>query len=185
VSGVAAAADPATTAATADRRDLRMVVLGVAAWAGGLVALLTPGWVTAALVAVGLVLVSTWRRRGRPVGVAVGGLLVATAVAGSVAVRAEAHSTGPVARLAEQRAVASFAARVTSDPVTRAGRYGDFVVVRLTVREVSGRGHRFAVRTPVYAPGCAGGSRGGARGDPRRGPGQPGRSCPRAGARRR
>lgn len=147
------AAGAATAAAAGDRGDLRMVVLGVAAWAGGLVALLTPGWVAAALVAVGLVLVSTLRRRGRSVGVAVGGLLVATAVAGSVAVRAEAHSTGPVARLADQRAVATFTARVTSDPVTRPGRYGDFVIVRLTVREVSGRGHRFSVRTPVVLVG--------------------------------
>jgi competence protein ComEC len=156
VTDVAAAAAQATDTATdreVDRSDLRMVVLGVAAWAGGLVALLTPGWVAAALVAVGLVLVSTLRRCGRSVGVVVGGLLVAAAVAASVAVRAEAHSTGPVARLAEQRAVAAFTARVTSDPVSRPGRYGDYVVVRLTVQEVTGRGHRFAVRTRVVLVG--------------------------------
>jgi competence protein ComEC len=135
------------------RADLRMVLLGVAAWAGGLVALLTPGWVGAALVAVGLAAAAGLWRRGRPVGTAVGAVLVAAAVAAGVMVRAEAHTTGPVARLAEQRAVATVTARVTSDPVTRKGRFGDFVVARLTVQEVVGRGHRFAVRTPVVLIG--------------------------------
>lgn len=126
-----------------------MVVLGVAAWAGGLVALLVPGWVGAALLAVVLAAVAGMARGGHRVGVAVGALLVGTAVAASVVVRAEAHTTGPVARLAEQRAVATFVGRVTSDPVTRQGRFGDFVVARMTIEEVVGRGQRFAVRTPV------------------------------------
>jgi competence protein ComEC len=126
-----------------------MVVLGVAAWGGGLLALLTPGWVPAALVVAALAAVGAAARRGRPIGLALGCVLVGAAVAGCVLVRAEAHLTGPVARLAEQRAVVSVEARVTSDPVVRSGRFGDFVVVRLSVHRVSGRGHDFSTRAAV------------------------------------
>ena len=137
----------------AGRPDLRMVVLGAAAWAGGLLALLTPGWVTAALLAAGLAGLGAAARRGRANGLAAGCLLVGAAVAVCGAVRAEANTTGPVARLADQRAQVTLVGRVISDPVTREGRYGDFVVVRLTVDEVSGRGHRFATRAPVLVIG--------------------------------
>ncbi|MGA9749530.1 MAG: ComEC/Rec2 family competence protein, partial [Nocardioides sp.] len=79
----------------------------------------------------------------------VGCVLVGGAVAAGVAVRAEANATGPVARLAQERAVVELDGRVGSDPVTREGRYGDFVVVRLTVLVVTGRGHAFHTRSPV------------------------------------
>src|SRR5688572_12982362 len=99
-----------------------MVVLGVAAWCGGLLALLGPGWVPPALAAGALAGIGTAARHGRPTGLALACVLVGSAVAGCALVRAEANSTGPVARLAEQRAVVALEARVTSDPVTRTGR---------------------------------------------------------------
>lgn len=139
----------------AERPDLRMVVIGAAAWAGGLLALLAPPWLSGGLLAAGLAGIAGRRHRGGPVGLAVGCLLVASAVATSVLVRAEAHTTGPVARLADERAVVTLTGRVTSDPVTRTGRFGDYVVVRLAVEEVAGRGQRFRVRVPVVVIGDA------------------------------
>jgi competence protein ComEC len=126
-----------------------MVVLGVAAWCGGLLALLGPGWVPPALAAGALAGIGTAARRGRPTGLALACVVVGSAVAGCALVRAEANSTGPVSRLAEQRAVVTLEARVTSDPVTRTGRYDDFVVVRLSVSRVDGRGRTFSTRAPV------------------------------------
>ena len=139
-----------------DRPDLRMVALGAAAWAGGLATVLAPPWWVVALLAAALAAVGGWSLRTRTSRAegswrwtVIACLLVGGAVAAGVAVRAEANATGPVARLADERAVVSLVGRVDSDPVTREGRYGDFVVVRLTLLRVSGRGYDFHVRSPV------------------------------------
>jgi competence protein ComEC len=166
---VSAGSPPVDDVVPPEPADLRMVVLGLAAWAGGLVAALTPTWVTGALVATGLVALvgllgvsgplratgggMRGSRAPVPWAVAAGCLLVGSAVAGGVLVRAESNATGPVARLAQQRAVVTMTARVGSDPVTREGSFGEFVVVRLSVREVTGRGRAFATRAPVLAIG--------------------------------
>ncbi len=48
-----------------------------------------------------------------------------------------------------QRAFGYIEGVVTSDPKTSAGRYAEFVTVRLSAREVTGRGHTYVVSSPV------------------------------------
>jgi competence protein ComEC len=122
-----------------------MPALGVAAWAGGLLALL-PGGVP---VALGLGVAGSavaWRRGSRA-------LLAAVLVMGAVVVAAtlrEARvATDPVAVLAQQRAVVEAELVVTSDPRVTRGRFGEGVVLRGTVLRVTGRGATHAVRSPV------------------------------------
>ena len=126
-----------------------MLLLGAAAWAGGLLVLLAPWWLPTAVVAAGLAGAGLAWRHDRGPGLVLGCVLVGSAVAFCAFVRAQANTTGPVPRLAEQRAVVGVVARVTTDPVTREGRHGSYVVVRLSVREVHGRGRTFATRAPV------------------------------------
>ena len=122
-----------------------MPVLGVAAWAGGLLALL-PGGVPVALGLGVAGSVVAWRRGSRA-------LLAAVLVMGAVVVAAtlrEARvATDPVASLAQQRAVVQAELVVTSDPRVTRGRFGEGVVLRGTVRRVTGRGATHAVRSPV------------------------------------
>jgi competence protein ComEC len=135
------------------RPDLRMVLLGSCGWGGALLALLAPRWMGGAVLAAGLAALLLCWRRGAPVWVLAGCLLAATAVGAGSLVRLEATRHGPVARLAEQHAVASLTARVASDPVRRAGMFGDYVLVRLDVSQVSGRGRTFATSARVLAVG--------------------------------
>lgn len=143
---------PAPVETEAGRReppDLRAVVLGISAWAGGLAVLGLPGWtwlVTAALVAVWTL---SRHRRGRPVVTLLACLLAASAVGSVTALRVQANRSSPVADLAEQGAVATITARVASDPVLRTGRFGAFTLTRVTVSEVVGRGHRHLTGVPV------------------------------------
>jgi competence protein ComEC len=136
-----------------DRLDLRMVVLGAAAWAGALLAFLAPRWLGGAVLAAGLAALLLCRRRGAPVWVLAGCLLAAGAVGAGSLVRLEATRHGPVARLAEQRAVVSLTARVVSDPLRREGRFGEYVLVRLEAEQVSGRGRSFATTARVLVVG--------------------------------
>lgn len=133
-----------------------MVVLGAAGWAGALVVFLGPRWLSASVLAAGLAVLLLCWRRGLPVWVLTGCVLAAGAVGAGSLVRLEAVRSGPVARLAEQRAVVSLTARVVSDPVRRQGRFGPFVLVRLDVAQVSGRGRDFTTTAPVLVVGGAG-----------------------------
>lgn len=132
-----------------------MVVLGAAAWAGGLVGLLAPVLLPLALLT-GLVAVVVRRRRRRPVWLLLACLLSGCAVAGGALVRAEAHRSSPVARLAEDEAVVTLVARVTSDPVRKKGRYGPYVLTRVTARLVEGRGRAYDARVPLLVIGKPG-----------------------------
>ena len=135
------------------RPDLRLVLLGACGWGGALVAFLAPGWVGGAVLAAGLsALLLRWRQ-GAPAWVLAGCLLSALAVGGASLVRLEATRHGPVARLAEERAVVTLTARVASDPVRREGQFGAYVLVRLDVAQVSGRGRSFATAARVLAVG--------------------------------
>ncbi|KNX36838.1 ComEC/Rec2 family competence protein [Luteipulveratus halotolerans] len=75
--------------------------------------------------------------------------LVLVATAAHMATR----QAGAVPELAQRRAVATIEAVVVSDPrevaMSRPGRDGPTVMVRLSVREVVGRGQRSTPRTPV------------------------------------
>ena len=127
--------------------DLRTVMLGASAWAGGLSGFLLPWWGVSALVVGGTaVLASRWSR-GRPVLLGLTWLVAATSVAGSAMLRAEGIETSPVARLAAERAFVSAVVRVVSDPLVRDGEQSSFTVTRVSLLEVAGRGavHQGAV----------------------------------------
>ena len=136
--------------------DLRMPLLGAAAWLGGLAAgplswpsllgatvLLGAGWLWLAR-----------RPHSRAVLRAVAAsLLVFVAVAGASVARHDQVRTNPVAVLAADGAVAGLTGVVTSDPRTVSGRFADQTLVRLQVREVTGRGGAHALSTPVVVLG--------------------------------
>ncbi len=130
------------------RPDLRMPALGVAAWAGALVAsVLAPPvsiGVTAVVSATGIVAAV---RQGSRLLMALA--LVFAAVSAGALVRHERVTTDPVAGLAGQRAAVSASLVVTSDPRPVTGGFGDGVMLRGSVRTVTGRGSAYRVRAPV------------------------------------
>lgn len=135
--------------------DLRAVLLGVSAWAGGLAVLGLPGWTWPVVAVLGSLWVLSRHRRGRPVVTFLACLLAAAAVGGVTALHVEANRGSPVAALARQGAVATLTARVSSDPVLRTGRFGAFTLTRVTVSAVTGRGHRHRTGVPVLVIGDA------------------------------
>ena len=75
--------------------------------------------------------------------------LAALAVVGVATLRVAPFDTGPVADLVSDRAVVTARVSVTSDPRVVAGQFGDVVVVRGTLTEVTGRGATYTLRAPV------------------------------------
>jgi competence protein ComEC len=145
--------DAATTPGRGGARpDLRMPALGLAAWLGALAGSLVTGRVLIALLvlAAGLLLIGRWApawRRVLPTAAAV--LLVLVAAAVAALLRQEQLARNPVAALARDGAVARLEATVTSDPRPVAGRYGEQVLVRITVHRVTGRGRTYELSVPV------------------------------------
>ncbi|MEI5674566.1 MULTISPECIES: ComEC/Rec2 family competence protein [unclassified Nocardioides] len=138
-----------------DRPDLRMPLLGLAAWAGGLLGH-HGSWspvLAAGLGVLGAVPVLARRRGRRAALTAVAVLLVGTAVAGAALLRQEQVARNPVARLAADGAVATVVATVTSDPKVVHGRFADQVMLRVEVRAVTGRGSSYSLATPVLVLG--------------------------------
>ena len=148
---VAAAAPTEPVEPTPASADLRMTLVGVAAWSGGLVGALAP---VAALAGLGLgggLGVALLRARGGR-GAALTSallLLVLLAVGLSTSLRHDQVTGGPLADLAGQRAVVRVVATVTADPRPLQGPYADGVWLRVTVREVEGRGSAHTLRAPV------------------------------------
>jgi len=135
--------------AEAQRSDLRMVAVAAAAWLGCLAgAGLSGRWALGLLVllAGGAVVV---RRRPTWVGL----LLVAAAAVGVAALRVDDVVANPVATLARDEASVRATLTVTSDPRPVTGGFGDGVVLRARVAEVSGRGANYSVREPVLVIG--------------------------------
>jgi competence protein ComEC len=129
--------------------DLRMPVLGGVAWAAALVALGLAVWVTGlALLGSGALVVAR-HRRGRPVAAQTGWLVAAAAVAASALLQTASVDRTPVQELARQRASVHAVLQVRSDPVAARGRRAGYVHFRAVVLEVSGRGRRVRVRSPV------------------------------------
>jgi competence protein ComEC len=75
-------------------------------------------------------------------------LLVAAALA-VTALRLAGVEAGSVRALADERAVVSATAQVVTDPKLRPGQFGDFVVLRVLLTRVTGRGATMQVRSPV------------------------------------
>ena len=147
---------PAGDAPPTSPPDLRAVVLGVAAWAGGLAALGLPGWTWLVHRAAGLDVGAVAAQASAAGGHLLACLVAASAVAGVTALRVEANQRSPVAALAERAAAVTVTAQVTSDPVVRSGRFGSFTLTRVSVREVVGRGQQHRTRVPVLVVGDAG-----------------------------
>ena len=107
----------------AERPDLRMPLLGLAAWVGALVAHAVPGtWLLGGAAAVRSWAVALVRRRGRAAAATVVAvLLVAGAVAGVTWLRTETVHRSPVADLAQERAVVSVIGRVVRGPADGRG----------------------------------------------------------------
>ena len=119
--------------------DLRLPVLGLAAWAGALLARWEPAtsdWTLAFLgVVSALLLVSAVRRPARRRALLTG--LAVVVVGGGVGVvavaRAKAVRDGPVAELARERALVTLTGTVTSDPRLVPGAFGEQVLVKVAV----------------------------------------------------
>ena len=146
-----------TTSPTPSRPDLRMPALGLAAWAGALVAALLPPAAAASTVLVALVVGGARGvRRGSRLVVALA--LVLAAVAAATMLRDQRVATDPVARLAAEHAAVEAFLEVTSDPRPLVGGFGNGVMLRGTVRTVTGRGTTYDVRAGVLVlagPGWA------------------------------
>ncbi len=115
--------------------DLRMPLLGTAAWAGSLLATgLAPARVALAFVGLAAVAgVMVTFRRGRIAWTFVGMVAVGAAVAGVAVAGAQMVRHGPVAAAARQRAVAVLTGTVAGDPRLVEGRFGPQVLVRVSV----------------------------------------------------
>jgi competence protein ComEC len=134
--------------------DLRMPVLGGVAWLMVLAVLAGPPWLAVSGVGVLLVVVGVALARQRLVAATAAVLLVAGATAGTALLHQQRLTTGPVAWLAGERAVADVTARVTSDPRVVEGRFGrERVRLRATVVRVTGRGRTWQAGAPVVLLG--------------------------------
>ena len=133
-----------------ERTDLRMPALALAAWAGGLCGGLLPAW--AALVALVAGLALAGARRSLALGAAT---LVLAAVAGSALLRQAQLDRAPVTELAVERAQVSVEGVVVGDPRAIHG-FEEGVAVRVSLREVTGRGETHRLRAPVLVFGDVG-----------------------------
>ena len=138
----------------AGRSDLRLVPAAIATWAGVLVGVVVPGPLLAGLcllVAAGSLGVARLviGRPARLAALAALACLLGGTLAG--AGRAASLRAGPVDELAEERAVVRVDAVVTADPQPRPAEGGRpaYVIARVRVESIAGRGMTTAVRTPV------------------------------------
>ena len=144
--------------------DLRLLVLGVVAWAGALWGTLTT-WSGPTLgVVLGVVLLGWVRthlaaRRGRPGPsrdlhlTAAAAALVFCAVLTSATLRHADGEAGALAQVAERGSPVTVTGVVSSDPRVVPSAFGETVVVRVQVRDlVTARG-RWRVRTPAVVLG--------------------------------
>lgn len=135
--------------------DLRLVTLAGVVWLATLLGFLTPAWVGLGVVltlGLGLLIWLLKKRRIQPHYAA----WVAALAVGALGAGVRVHSVqqGPVAQLAHQGAVVRSTLLLTSDPIVRQGRFGDYVMARATVLEVAGRGSRWTTQVPVLLMGA-------------------------------
>jgi competence protein ComEC len=133
--------------------DLRVALLAVCSWAGALAGFLLPIPATGGLLAFGLLALGLRMHRGYPTFAAAGCLMAATAVAAVAMLHVATNEHSAVARLAGQGAYVTATATVTSDPVLKQGQYEPFVLVRVKVSEVTGRGRSYRTSVPVLVIG--------------------------------
>lgn len=151
---------------TSEPLDLRLAPAALATWGAAALGLgWTPGRAlagAAALLALSAALL--WlpsRSRGVTGASGSSGLVrsaaaAALAAAAAVAIaglRAGSVQSGPVPDLAQETAYVELAGVVTTDPVRREGQFATYVLVRLTVKTVAGRGATTQVRSPILVIG--------------------------------
>ncbi len=139
--------------------DLRVPLLGGAAWAGSLAGRAGGAVALAALLAAAGLLVWLVLRRDQRAALALAASLVLAAALAVAMLHVAEVRSGPVAALADERAVVSVQGAVVADPRPVHGRYGDLVAVRLRVLDVEGRGTRHRLASPVLVLGSASWSR--------------------------
>jgi competence protein ComEC len=147
---------------TQESLDLRLAPVAISAWCACALAVdLAPvrALILAAilLLACGLVALGPVRQLSRAVAVGVVATLgVAAAGLGVTALRAESVQTGPLPELARQRAQVVLVGTLVTDPVTRPGGFGDYVLAKLRAEAVQGRGSTTRIRAPVLVVGDIG-----------------------------
>ena len=148
--------------ALSSRLDLRMPLLGAAAWLGAVGGTLATGRALVSVLVASVLVAAVVAVAGhrREVVVAVAALLLVAVTAGAVAaLRADRTAHNPVAGLAADGAAVTAVGTVASDPRVVAGGSrsfaGDQVVWRLTVRQVTGRGRTLDLVAPVLVLGDA------------------------------
>jgi competence protein ComEC len=134
-------------------RDLRLPLLGVFAWSGGLLAAQRRGVAMMLLAIVLIVGLAVAVRRPRLRMTVVAGLAVLVAVLAVSGFRALQVRHDPVAQLASQGAEVDVVVTITSDPRTVVEAHATQQLLRAQVRRVTGRGRTFAVRAPVVLLG--------------------------------
>ena len=129
--------------------DLRAGVLGLIAWLAALAALHLPSAaVLAALMgAVGWLFLASFR--GTLQAVHLAWVMAAGVVVVITIIQAETVQRSGLAPLVEDRASVRATLIVRSDPVLRHGRFADYVRLRGTITEATGRGRRVHSRAPV------------------------------------
>lgn len=130
-----------------------MPALAAAAWLAGLGATWAGAWSVLPVGLLVLAAVVARVRASRWVSTLVGVAVVGGAVAGVAVLRQHAVGDNPVADLARESAAVSLTGTVVSDPRPVHGRYADQVLVRVEVREVTGRGVTHRLATPVLVLG--------------------------------
>jgi competence protein ComEC len=132
-----------------EEADLRVPVLGAVAWLAALLALHAPAWLLPVVLALSLGRVLHRWRRGAEVLTRLTWLAAAVGVVALTLLRVAGVQDSAVAVLARDHAVVHLGLVLTSDPVLRHGRFGDYVVVRARTEAVTGRAVRHRVRVPV------------------------------------
>ncbi len=133
-----------------------MLALAGAAWAGAGLGRWLGWWTVLVAVSAATVVWAARRRTGTAAArTALGGLLVLTAAGTVTVLRLDQVRLGPVETLARDGAAVRIVGTVRSDPRAVSARYGDLVVTRLELREVTGRGSSYAMAAPVLVIGDA------------------------------
>lgn len=134
-------------------RDLRLPVLGLAAWVGGLMAPIVPGHLVACLLLLFLLAGAALAVPARLRATALAVVVVLAAVTAVAAVRGWQTRHNPVAELAARQAQADVIGTVSSDPRLVVETHDTQQLLDLTVHRVTGRGSTYSLRTTVIVLG--------------------------------